>query len=85
MKKASQLINNNTPPALVTSNIIKFEHPATQQQDPLHIENAKLQTEIQALRLELAKAQRMIANYETLMKNALIREHEIRTGTSKRP
>ncbi len=85
MKKASQPINTNSSPVLATSNIIKFEHPAAQQQDVIQTENAKLHTEIQALRLELAKAQRTIAHYETLMKNALIREHEIRTGTNKRP
>ena len=80
MSQARELINDDDTPVTVSSNIIKFEPPATPQQDP---SNAKLKAEIQALRLELAKAQRTIAHYETLLNNALVREHEIRAALVK--
>ena len=80
MIKARKLINDDDSPVMVSSNIIKFEQPATSQQDP---DNVKLKAEIQALRLELAKAQRTIAHYETLLNNALVREHEIRSALVK--
>ena len=82
MSQARELINDDDSPVTVSSNIIKFEPPATPQRGP---DNAKLKAEIQALRLELAKAQRTIAHYETLLNNALVREHEIRAALVKRP
>lgn len=82
MIKARKLINDDDSPVMVSSNIIKFEQPATPQRDQ---DNVKLKAEIQALRLELAKAQRTIAHYETLLNNALVREHEIRAAMVKRP
>ena len=80
MSKARELINDDNSPVTISSNIIKFEQPATPQRDQ---DNAKLKAEIQALRLELAKAQRTIAHYETLLNNALVREHEIRSALVK--
>ena len=82
MIKARKLINDDDSPVMVSSNIIKFEQPATPQRDQ---DNVKLKAEIQALRLELAKAQRTIAHYETLLNNALVREQEIRAAMVKRP
>lgn len=82
MIKARKLINDDDSPVMVSSNIIKFEQPATPQRDQ---DNVKLKAEIQALRLELAKAQRTIDHYETLLNNALVREHEIRAAMVKRP
>ena len=82
MIKARKLINDDDSPVMVSSNIIKFEQPTTPQRDQ---DNVKLKAEIQALRLELAKAQRTIAHYETLVHNALVREHEIRAAMVKRP
>jgi hypothetical protein len=82
MSKARELINDDDSPVTTSSNIIKFEPPATPQRDQ---DNAKLKAEIQALRLELAKAQRTIAHYETLVHNGLVREYEIRAALVKRP
>ncbi len=82
MIKARKLINDDDSPVMVSSNIIKFEQPATPPRDQ---DNVKLEAEIQALRLELAKAQRTIDHYETLLNNAFVREHEIRAAMVKRP
>ncbi len=76
MSKARQLINGDSSPA--TANLIQFEPLSAPHQEQ---NSAKLRAEIQALRLELAKAQRTIAHYETLLNNALVREHEIRSAS----
>ena len=79
MSKARQLINGDSSPA--PANLIQFEPLSAPHQEQ---SSAKLRAEIQALRLELAKAQRTIAHYETLLNNALVREHEIRSAMGKR-
>jgi hypothetical protein len=84
MFKPRQLINEDDSSTIVSHKIIKFEPALTLSQDQKSEANAKLRAEVQALRLELAKAQRRIAQYETLMSNALIREHEIRSAMVQR-
>ena len=85
MFKPRQLINEDDPSTIVSHKIIKFEPALTLSQDQKSEDNAKLRAEVQALRLELSKAQRRIAQYETLMSNALIREHELRSAMVQRP
>lgn len=40
---------------------------------------AELQTEIRSLREELTRSERVSANYETLLRNAMVREQELRS------
>lgn len=44
---------------------------------------AELQAEVRALREELARAERTIAQNETLLRNAMIREQELRAEVFK--
>ncbi len=44
---------------------------------------AELQAEVRALREELARAERTIAQNETLLRNAMIREQELRAELFK--
>ncbi|MCG3159735.1 MAG: hypothetical protein JMDDDDMK_00751 [Acidobacteria bacterium] len=44
---------------------------------------AELQAEVRTLREELARAERTIAQNETLLRNAMIREQELRTEMFK--
>ena len=84
MNKVRHPIIDNDSPVTIAHNIIKFEPLPALHQNQSSVENAKLRAEIQALRLELARAQRQIAHYETLLQNAVTREHEIRSELVKR-
>jgi len=44
---------------------------------------AELQAEVRTLREELARAERSIAQSETLLRNAMVREQELRTEVFK--
>ncbi len=84
MFKPRLLINEDNSPTIISHKIIKFEPALTLSQHQKSEDNAKLHAEIQALRLELAKAQRRITQYEILMSNAITREHELRSEMVKR-
>ena len=44
---------------------------------------AQLQAEVRTLREELARTERSVAQYETLLRNAMIREQELRAEIVK--
>ena len=70
-----------------SDNLIKFEllKKPSQIKEPPQSEKyiAGLKDEILTLRLELAKANRTLAHYETLLHNALIRAREVVTEITK--
>lgn len=61
-----------------------FELAAEQRTRRQQSTMAELQAEVNTLREELSRAERSIAQYETLLRNALVREQELRAQMFKK-
>lgn len=59
-------------------NVTRFESASEQRARRINNQAGHLQAEINSLRAELVNAERTIARYEQLLRNAMIRERELR-------
>lgn len=72
------LVNTDTLVERPFTNVSRFES-APEQRLRRALEQVKeLQDEVRTLRTELARSERANANYELLLRNAVVREQELR-------
>lgn len=91
MSAAIQLVNQVTKeidrfemPADVTfNNVAVFESAPEQRLRRATSQIGQLQAEVATLRDELTRAERTIAQYEQLLRNAMVREQELRAEMVK--
>ena len=72
------LVNTDTLVERPLNNISRFESAAEQRLRRALEQISELQAEVRSLRDELARTERISANYELLLRNAIVREQELR-------
>ncbi len=65
------------------NNVSIFEHAPEQRLRRALNQISELQSEVRALREELARSERSATQYEQLLRNAMIREQELRAQLGK--
>jgi vacuolar-type H+-ATPase subunit I/STV1 len=72
------LVNTDTLVERPFNNVSRFESAPEQRLRRALEQINELQAEVRTLRDELARTERISANYELLLRNAVIREQELR-------
>ena len=72
------LVNTDTLVERPINNVSRFESAAEQRLRRALEQINELQAEVRTLRDELARTERFSANYELLLRNAVVREQELR-------
>ena len=72
------LVNTDTLVERPFTNVSRFESAPEQRLRRALEQIKELQDEVRSLRAELARSERANANYELLLRNAVVREQELR-------
>ena len=66
-----------------TYRVLRFDAGSTPQKEELSAAEQRLQAEVRSLREALGEAQRQLAHYDVLLRNAQLRERELRAELCK--
>jgi hypothetical protein len=82
-KQFDKPVANDKPYEKPVNNISVFELSAEQRLRRAMNYISQLETELRDLREEISRAERSTAHYETLLRNAMVREMELRADLGK--